>query len=50
MGNMITFWFIGFEKWGNLRPEKMWHKDGRCFKPLIWGIWYRSPKEDKNQK
>ncbi len=39
MGHMKTWWIFGFERWGGLRPEKMWTKDGRCFRPLILGLW-----------
>jgi len=43
MGHIKTLWIFGFERWGHLRPAKMWVKDRRCFKPLFWGLWIRIP-------
>jgi len=39
MGNMKTFFIFGYERWGGLRPDRMWTKDGRCYIPLFFGIW-----------
>jgi len=47
MGNMKTFFIFGFERWGWLRPARMWQKDGRCFIPLIFGLWIRWPAGDE---
>ena len=41
MGHMRTFGLLGFERWGGLRPAKMWTPDGRCFVPMFWGLWRR---------
>jgi hypothetical protein len=41
MGNMKTWWIFGCEWWGDLRPAKMWTKDGRCFVPVVLGLWIR---------
>jgi hypothetical protein len=41
MGNMKTWWIFGFEPWGGLRPAKMWTAGGRCFRPVMWGLWIR---------
>jgi hypothetical protein len=46
MGKMKTFIFVGFERWGNLRPALMW-KRGRCFKPVALGVWIRWPMYDR---
>lgn len=37
MGKMKTFWIFGFERWGSLRPAKMWTIDGRCFSSAYLG-------------
>jgi len=48
MGNFKTFWIFGFEWWGGLRPEKMWDRRGRCFRPLFGGIWIRVKERGGN--
>lgn len=47
MGNLKTVWLIGFEWWGGLKPAMAWDKKGRCFTPLVFGIWIRRPAKDK---
>ena len=47
MGNMKTWWIFGFEWWGGLMPAKMWDPRGKCYTPLWWGFWVRSPKGDR---
>jgi hypothetical protein len=46
MGSMKTFFIFGFERWGNLKPSKMWLGKGKCYCPLFLGIWIRCKKED----
>ena len=50
MGNMKTFLIIAYERWGGLRPECAWDKKGRCFVPVILGIWIRCPFYDYEYK
>jgi len=49
MGNIkILLGIIGYERWGGLRPAKMWTPDGACFVPLFYGLWIRHKIEDTN--
>lgn len=42
MGNMKVFLgLFGYEKWGALRPVKMWDRLGRCFVPIAFCVWVR---------
>jgi hypothetical protein len=47
MGNMTVFGFIGFERWGHLRPSYCWVDGRRCFIPLAFGLWVRWPFNDR---
>lgn len=44
---MLTFWFIGFERWGALRHEWKIDEYGRKWVPLIRGIWIRRINENR---
>ena len=46
MKPMKTWWLFGFLRWGKLRPERMWQSNGRCYKPLDFGMWLRDPRKD----
>lgn len=48
MGKMKIWWVLGFERWGGLKPFEMWEPDGKCFRPLVFGIWIRHPKSDRH--
>jgi hypothetical protein len=47
---MNYFLFLGFERWGNLRPTKKWNPLGKCYVPLCCSIWIRNPFHDKKFK
>lgn len=46
MGNMkrfSVFWIhLGWEPWLAMRPAQMIAPDGEVYKPLIFGLWYRT--------
>jgi len=46
MSKMKTWWLIGYQRWGGLKPAAMWFPDGRCFRPLLLGVWIRDPYAD----
>ena len=41
MGNLKTWWILGFERWGSLKPAEMMSGDGVKYMPLFAGIWLR---------
>ena len=47
MGNMKTFWIFGYMYWGKSRPGKCWDKRGRCWIPIVRGLWVLHIGENK---
>jgi hypothetical protein len=46
MGNLKTWFIFGYEKWGNLKPAYVCRDDGKCLKPLFFGVWIRCVKPE----
>ncbi len=37
---------FGYERWRTMRPGRMWTAEGKCYVPLLLGIWKREAKQD----
>lgn len=49
MGNMKTWFIFGYEKWGGLKPSYCLSPDGKCLKPLFFGLWIKCKYTEAQQ-